>query len=112
MSSAETHSQKVLKSAQTFFARWAGVPAEMRELTISHRTLRILVRQGLGSKNLVVACIDPVRICGPVHWNASNLEASICSIPETGEQGYRVADEAAGLEVICAALEVKENVKL
>ncbi len=112
MNSRESHQEKVLKSAKTFFTRWIGAPAEMQELTIGHKTLRILVQHGNGPTNLVVSCIDPKRVTGPVRWSASQLEASVCMLPSTGKSGYRVVDKAAGVEVICAALEVKENVKL
>lgn len=112
MQTQDSHHDKVLKSAKTFFARWVGASAEMRELTVGHRTLRILITRGPGPANLLVACIDPRWIAGPVRWSASKLEASIYCLPGTREQGYRITDETAKVEVICAALEIKENVKL
>jgi len=102
---------KVLKSARTFLSRWEGADAELLELTISHRSLTILLRQASRDGNLLIACIGPERISGPVHWKGSALEIGLHQ-PSEKYPSYRITDPTCGLEVICAKVELKENVKL
>lgn len=86
--------------------------AEMWELTISHKTLRVLIRCEDKPGNLFIACIEPVMIKGPVRWNNCDLRVTTTTLPGGQETGFLVADDLAGVEIICGALEVKENVKL
>lgn len=103
--------EKLLKSADTFLSRWTGADGELWKLTISHRSLSILLRQESREGNLLIACIGPERISGPVYWKGSALKIGLCE--DTGNHPtFRVTDSACGLEVICAMVEVKENVKL
>jgi hypothetical protein len=41
-----------------------------------------------------------------------DLRVATTTLPEGQETGFLVADYSAGLEIICGALEVEENVKL
>ncbi|UCG17239.1 MAG: hypothetical protein JSV19_04250 [Phycisphaerales bacterium] len=104
--------EKTLKSARTFLSRWNGTNAEMWELTTSHKALDVVIRRNYDSGNLVISCLDPVTIKGPVRWKECQLRVSTTTLDETGENGFSVADERAGFEVVCRGLEVAENVKL
>ena len=84
----------------------------MWELTSSHKSLRVLLRREGIAGNLVVACIDPFVIKGPVRWTHSDLRVEVTTRAEGGETWFRVVDETAGVEIVCGGLEVKENVKL
>jgi len=103
--------EKLLKSAHTFLSRWNGADGELWKLTVSHRALSILLRQESREGNLLIACIGPERISGPVHWKGSVLEIGLCEA-SGNHPAFRVTDLACGLEVICAMVELKENVKL
>ena len=103
--------EKTLKSCATFLARWRGARAVMRELTPSHKSLRILLTKGEGNENLLVSCVDPITIRGPVWWPSSDLRVSRATLPD-GDDGFVVVDDQAGFEVYCGAVEVAENVKL
>jgi hypothetical protein len=108
----DAYFEKILKSCETFLARWRGASAAMWELTVSHKTLRILLTRGDAEGNLLLACLDPVTICGAVQWANADVSVSRTTLPGTDEEGFVVRDAAARLEIICGGLEVKENVKL
>jgi len=109
----EQYIEKVLKSSATFFRRWKGSHAVLWELTVSHKTLAIvLTRDGDLSRNLMLACLDPLRLRGPVRWTHSDLSVSRAPLPDDDEDGFLVADTNADFEVLCGGLEVRENVKL
>jgi len=61
--------------------------------------------------NLLFACIDPYRLSAPVRWDDSDLVILRAQMTD-GTDGFCLRDERAGVEVLCGALEVKENVKL
>ena len=114
MSSSQEDSffDKTLKSSATFLGRWQGVHAELRELTSSHKTLRILLSR-IGQKgNLLIACIDPIRLRGPVRWENSQIAISRCPLPGEPGDGFAIIDPTADVEILCGHIEVKENVKL
>jgi hypothetical protein len=85
--------------------------AEMWELTISHKTLRVLICREDKPGTLLISCIEPVMIKGPVKWKNCDLRLTRL-LPGSRDAGFLVADDSAGLEIICGALEVAENVKL
>jgi hypothetical protein len=104
--------EKIIKSSRTFLSRWNGSLAEMWELTTSLKTLRVLIRREDKPGNLLISCGDPVTIRGPVKWNNCDLRVTMTTLPGDQETGFLVADDSAGVEIICGALEVAENVKL
>jgi hypothetical protein len=113
METKNPYFEKTLKSARTFFSRWKGSSGEMCELTSSHKTLRIVIRNDKKSgSNLLVACIDPYLIRGPVRWPNCDLRAETTVLVQGGETLFRVVDDLACVEIICGGLEVKENVKI
>lgn len=112
MSANSPYFRGILKSATTFLSRWKGSTGEMWELTSSHKSLRILLRREGLPGNLVIACLDPLMINGSVKWCNCDLRVETTTRNEDGETVFRIVDEAAGIEVICGGLEVKENVKL
>ena len=105
------HFAKLLKSCATFLARWKGADAVMWELTSSHRTLRLVLTEAGRAGNLVLSCIDPLSIRGPVRWTSSDLSVTRIRLPAVDEDGYLIADANAELEVMCGSIEVAENVR-
>jgi hypothetical protein len=104
---------RVLKSCATFLRRWTPATARLRELTVSHPALVIeLTRDGSRTRdgrpgNLILACLEPTWISGPVRWAPAHL--AVTHDPDRDE--FHVRDAAAGLEVRCGGIEVAENVK-
>ena len=108
----DSYFEKTLRSARTFLTRWHGADGELWELTPSHRSLRILLRRLSGEGNLLIACVDPQRIAGPVRWKNSNFEIHIRQLQLTDDHGFCLVDPDSGLEVVCGSVEFKENVKI
>lgn len=109
---SDLYSEKNLKSARTFLSRWKGADAELWELTISHKSLRILIRRHAIEGNLLISCLDPIAIQGPVRWEDCDIQIASKVLPGGQEPGYFVSDRTAKLEIICGEIEVRENVKL
>src|SRR5262245_57306874 len=112
MNTNNPYVEKIVKSSRTFLSRWNGGMAEMWELTTSIKSLRVLIRREDKPGNLLISCLDPVMIKGPIRWNNCDLRVTTTILPGGQETGFLVADDSAGLEIICGALEVAENVKL
>jgi hypothetical protein len=112
MKTDTSYFDKTIKSAMTFLSRWKASVGEMWELTSYHKSLRILLRREGIAGNLVIACLDPFMIKGPVRWDVSDLRVEATTRAKGGETSFRVVDETAGVEIVCGGLEVKENVKL
>ena len=112
MNTNNPYVEKIVKSSRTFLSRWNGGMAEMWELTTSIKSLRVLIRREDKPGNLLISCLDPVMIKGPIRWNNCDLRVTTTILPGGQETGFLVADDSAGVEIICGALEVAENVKL
>ena len=104
--------EKTLKASATFLARWRGADAELWQLTYSHKSLTIVLRRKGEPGNLVIACIDPLRIHSPVRWMDADLAISRCPLPDEKEDGFMIVDKKADVEIVSGSVEVKENVKL
>ena len=87
--------EKTLRSAHTFLSRWNGASAEMWKLTSAHRALDIVIRRDYEGRNLVISCLDPITIKGPVRWQECRLRVSTTTLANTGETGFLVLDEKA-----------------
>jgi hypothetical protein len=95
----------MLRHFPTLLARWAGAWATMSDLTDSHRTLRVVLRQEGRAGYLVVACIGPEFIHGPVQWPDAHIGVAL-----HGDGGFMVTDTAADVLIITASVEVAEHV--
>jgi len=104
--------EKTIKSSATFLGRWQGSRAEMRELTVSHKSLRLVLTRDDQPGNLVLSCLDPSWIQGPIRWSDSKISVLRAPMPDTGEAGFLVADTFADMKILCPALEISENVSL
>jgi len=93
----------MLRHFPTLLARWRGAHATMAELTLSLRTLRIVMRREGRSDHLVVACVYPFFIHGPVEWSGADIPVAL-----HGDKDFVVTDSAADVRVISASVEVKE----
>jgi hypothetical protein len=113
MAAQEEYFQKVVKSCATFLKRWSGANVVMWELTASHKSLTLVLTRDEGlDENLVLSCLDPMRLRGPIRWGDSDLSVSQVRLPDGRDQGFIVVDPKADVEIVCGAVEVKENVKL
>jgi hypothetical protein len=111
--SQELHFEKVLKTCATFLQRWRNANAIMWELTTSHKSLRlVLSREGRLEENLVLSCLDPMRLRGPIQWEHSDLSISRVRLASSSDEGFLVVDVKADVEIVCGGVEVRENVKL
>jgi|SRR5581483_3685046 len=107
-----TFIESQIARSETMLARWRGKPATMHRLAkLAAKSLHVVASDGEAGKNLLIACIDPVSISGPVDWNSSHMVLRPC-ILDDGEEGAELLDEANGVRIVCHTFEVKENVKL
>lgn len=112
--------EKVAKSANTFLTRWDGACVLVRELTVSLRTLRIVLfadRATMPQQNLVLS-ISPLWMSGPFEWRDAHLRVEVTAANVTpvvsvvGDgQLFRLHDPG-GFALLSESLEVAENVKL
>ena len=94
-----------LRHCPTLLKRWHGGTAKLWQLTSNHPTLTIRVQRSGVHGNLHVLCIEPFRIRGPGDW----WENSSIEIVLSEGEGFVVRDERAGLEILTASVEIKEN---
>ncbi len=106
----DTPTEKLLKSSRTFFARWEGARGHMRQLTVTHPSLSLVLSRGVEHQNLVISC-SPIHITGPVHWQ--NARLSLCVVERINDTPlWRVLDEGVGLNILCESVGISEHVKL
>jgi hypothetical protein len=108
----EQYFEKILKSSATFLGRWQGSRAEMRELTVSHKSLRLVLTRDDQPGNLVLSCLDPSWIQGPIRWSDAKISVTGATMPDTGEAGFLVTDNLANMKILCPSMEIRENVSL
>jgi hypothetical protein len=111
---------KVAMSATTFLARWNGGSVRVRELTVSLRTLAIVVFRDhatLQKENLRFA-VEPLWMCGPFEWAPAALDVDVVPAADTraaafarDDQLFQLRDQI-GFELLTPSLEVAENVAL
>ena len=107
-----TFIENQIARSEKMLARWRGRPAKMHELAkLAAKSLRVVVPGDEPGKNLFIACIEPLFICGPVEWKNSHIVLRPCTL-EGGEEGVELIDEANGVRIVSYTFEVKENVKL
>ena len=105
-----TYLETLVRKTASMVDRWQGRRARMLELTRSHPTLRIVIGDDTYGKNLLIACLDPLYVCGPVRWESSAIALEPLQL-DSGEQGIAVVDKDHGVRVVGASCEVKETVK-
>jgi len=91
--------------------RWQHARALLRELTVSHKALSIVLTDDNKTGNLVIACLEPISIRSQITWEDSELAVDAVQLPD-GSEGFMVVDLNSNVEIRCAAIEVRENVKL
>lgn len=97
--------QDILRHFPSFLQRWEGAIARLSELTCSHRTLTIRLEQNGRNGNLQIACIGTIFIHSPTDW--SNAKITV----QPSNDGFIVADEAAGVRIETHQVEIAENRK-
>jgi len=118
----ESYSDKLIKSATTYLSRWNGADVVVRELTVSIRTLRIVLgppASDFSRNNLVVSVPDPLWMIGPFRWSSACLTIGIVSSAESPaakhtrkEEIFHLRDLTSGFHMWAESLEVRENVHL
>lgn len=93
----------ILRHFPTLLARWQGADAQLKELTSSHRTLRLFLQSPNRNGFLLVSCIDPLHIEAPVSWTNARLE-----VVTDDQDGFLVFDAGAGVRIQTGSVEVKE----
>jgi lambda repressor-like predicted transcriptional regulator len=61
----------------TLLSRWRGSHAQLHELTVSHRTLRIVLRRPGQNGYLLIACICPIMIHALVDWPEADIAIAL-----------------------------------
>lgn len=102
--------EDVLKSSRTRLARWQGATASMWALTLSLKSITLLLTKHGREGNLVLSGW-PVRIRGPVRWNEADISLASVRLPD-GSEGFAITDARAGVEILCEGLETSENAAL
>jgi hypothetical protein len=91
--------------------RWQGHNATLQALTRSHATLSVAIFGKDRRKNLVIYCIDPEHICGPLNWADSAVQMIPTQLAD-GTAGVALVDERNGVRITASSFEVAENVRL
>jgi hypothetical protein len=113
---------RLKESAATFLARWNGGLVRVRELTVSHRTLVVVVFRDYETwlrQNLVLTA-EPLWMRGPFEWEGAALQVDVVGATETPAAPFtRPRDDRLvqlhdpiGFELLTSSLEVAENVKM
>lgn len=106
-----TYLKTLISKNSTILERWTGGQARMLELTRSHATLTVVVDGEEYGRNLVLACLEPKYVCGPVSWSDSAIELKVTRLDD-GSDGIAVIDDKNGVRITAESIEIKENVKL
>ena len=93
----------ILRHFPTLLDRWQGADAQLRELTESHRTLRLLLQFPNRSGYLLISCIDPLHIEAPITWSNAHISITV----DDGD-GYFVEDTLARVRIRTGGVEVRE----
>jgi hypothetical protein len=76
---------------ESLLRRWHGHDARIHELTTSHSTLSVAIVGKVYGNNLVIYCISPQHICGPVNWTDSAITIACVELP-AGNVGVACSD--------------------
>src|SRR5688572_6372536 len=95
-----------LRHFPTLLSRWRGAHARMVELTESIRTLSIKLRREEQPGHLLVACVYPLFVHGPIEWSDADITVAL-----HGTDGFVVTDSRADVRVITGSVEIKEFVR-
>lgn len=104
--SREAYVESTVKRCTTMLGRWKGATAVLHELTVSHKTLKIVLRMADRPGHLLLACIDPATIRAPVQWMNSDL-----SVVWRGSN-FDVIDSNGAVEITDCTVEVHESVTI
>jgi hypothetical protein len=102
-----TWSDDVLKRSKTMLSRWRGADAALWTLTLSLKSITLLLTDPEREGNLMLSC-SPVRVRGPVRWSDSDLAIAPTRLPD-GSEGFAITDARAGVAILCELLETTEN---
>ncbi|ANH67152.1 hypothetical protein ABE85_05430 [Mitsuaria sp. 7] len=93
----------MLRHIPALLKRWQGADALLREMTWSHRTLRLVLQSPDRGGFLSIACIDPLYIQAPVSWSGADIEIAVDDV-----DGFLLVDAQAGVRIQTGNVEVKE----
>jgi hypothetical protein len=95
---------KRIKSFNTFLDRWNGTQVEVRELSVSHKTLTLRLYQP-EKGFLEIHCIRPLSILlAKMYWDTAEIKIAFSE----KEGFWCLVDANAGL-ITCDLVEMTEN---
>lgn len=103
--------EELIARTENLVRRWHGRNATMQELTKSHSILTVVILGKDRGENLVIYCISPEHICGPVNWPDSAIQMITVQLV-AGTPGVALVDERSGVRITAESFEVKENVRM
>jgi hypothetical protein len=95
--------EDMLRHFPTLLRRWRGYPARLVELTRSHQTLEIELRDSVTGYFMSIGCIAPLAIQSPVEWENAEIEVAL------HPNGFVVRDRAAHIEIVAVSVEINEH---
>ena len=95
--------QNMLRHFPTILARWSGADARLKELTVSHLSLRIEARLPNQPSHLRVACIEPMLIHAPIRWTISQLQVAL-----TESGNFELRDDQMNIRIVAGKIEIAE----
>jgi hypothetical protein len=115
----EAFEDKLVRSTETFLARWQGASARVRPYGPGHSHLLIVLsRNGGFAENLTLA-VDPLWWRGFFEWSDARLSIKLVDVASSvvvgraaRERVFEIADASGDFECLTEWLEVKENVRL
>ncbi len=102
--------ERLLKTIDTFLARWNGGHATIWEYRKSHSALTIRITKPGQSGNLHISCLGPDHIRGPFSWSDCELKTSKLTT-DASEPWFVLEDRRVDFRLTTETIEVAENCK-
>jgi hypothetical protein len=110
MESSEISKSKDVAALNEALARLQGSTVAWWSYTSSLNTLVLLIGDADGEQNLVIALSASQHICGPVAWQARELQVKFERTPDSWE--FTVSDSPAGFSAKSRMLAWRKNFDL
>jgi hypothetical protein len=111
----ESYETKLLKSSRTFCQRWTGANAFVHAVTISIKSLVLILTfddRDVNLSNLHISCGCPLFMHAPFRWKTKQIAVRKCDYPGEADGAYEVYDEGTDYRIVCGIVSISEHVKL